>query len=253
MTGKPELKLFRKLSRKAGQTIHEHNLLEDGDRLLMGLSGGKDSLILLEILADRIKAFPFKVELFVVHVIPENIGYHVNTDYLNEFCDKLGTKLITKTIEPDLANADKAPCFLCSWARRKAIFNLTKELNCNKLSFGHHRDDALQTFLMNMLFHGSISSMPYKLKMFEGRLHLIRPMLDIWEKDLIEYSAFKNYSAVEKNCPYEQETKRKYTADILDKMNNDYPKAKLNMFKAMDNIYKEYLPASKSFSKKDPG
>lgn len=246
-------KLFKKLSRKAGLTIREHNLLEEGDRLLLGLSGGKDSMILLEILADRIKAFPFKVELFAVHVIPENIAYKVNIPFLEEYCRKLGVELILQKIKPEFNNSGKSPCFICSWERRKAIFELGKKLNCNKLAFGHHRDDALQTFLMNMLYHGSISSMPYSLKMFEGRIELIRPMLDLWEKDLSEYSSLKNFESVQKNCPFEEETKRKYANELLDQMEKENPKAKLNMFMALDNIYREYLPKSKLRSKKNSG
>ena len=253
MGNSDEKKLFKKLCRKTGASIREHSLLEEGDRLLLGLSGGKDSMILLEILADRIKAFPFKVDLYAVHIIPENIGYHVDKDYLNNFCEKLGIELIIKTIAPDIEKSTKSPCFICSWERRKAIFNLTKELNCNKLAFGHHRDDAIQTFMMNLLYHGSISSLPYSLKMFDGRVHLVRPMLDIWEKDLQEYANFRNYSSVEKQCPFEELTRRSYTAELLQKMEDEYPKAKINIFKALDNIYEEYLPESKIKSKKNPG
>lgn len=246
-------KLLKKLSAKAGKTIREHSLLGDGDRLLVGLSGGKDSMILLEILAERIPALPFRVELFAVHVIPEGIGYHVNLEFLEEFCRGLGIQLIVRRIRPEIDPEIKAPCFVCSWERRKTIFNLTKELNCNKLAFGHHRDDALQTFLMNMLYHGSVSSMPYKLRMFEGRVHLVRPLLDTWEKDLALYAGYRNYSSVEKECPHDEKTKRNYTAELLDKLEKDYPKAKINMFKALDNIYGEYLPHSGRRSGKDTG
>ncbi|MFW5821572.1 MAG: tRNA lysidine(34) synthetase [Bacteroidota bacterium] len=248
-----ENRLFRKISKKIGQTIREYKQISENDRVLAGLSGGKDSLIMLESLADRKKAFPFNFELFVAHVIPENIGYSVDIDYLTDFCNEMGLKLILRKIQPDIHKTDKNPCFVCSWNRRKALFELTKELNCNKLAFGHHRDDALQTFLMNMIYHGSISSMPYNLKMFGGRVTLIRPMMDLWEKDLVELAGLRNFTPVEKACPYEDTTRRNYTLEILNKLEKESPQAKRNMFHAMDNIYEEYLPKLKKRSNPDPG
>ncbi len=240
-----EAKLFKKLGRKMALTIREQNLLEEGDRLLVGLSGGKDSMIMLELLADRIKAFPFHVDMYAIHIVPENIGYEVDIEYLKKFTDKLGVELRLETTSPNIEDTKKAPCFICSWERRKAIFNLAKELDCNKIAFGHHRDDALQTFLMNVLYHGSISSLPYSLSMFKGRLKLIRPLMDIWEKDLIQFASYKTYDAIEKICPHENLTKRNYTKDLLSQLGKNHPSAKSNIFNALDNIFPEYLPQKK--------
>lgn len=248
-----EDKLFKKLGRKMALTIREQNLLEEGDRLLVGLSGGKDSMIMLELLADRIKAFPFHVEMFAIHIVPENIGYEVDIEYLKIFTAKLGVELRLETTSPDLEDSKKAPCFICSWERRKAIFNLAKELDCNKIAFGHHRDDALQTFLLNILYHGSISSLPYSLSMFKGRIQLIRPLMDIWEKDLIQFASYKNYEAVEKTCPHENLTKRNYTNELLSQLEKNHPSAKNNIFNALDNIFPEYLPHRKKNLSKDSG
>ena len=128
-----EDKLFKKLGRKMALTIREQNLLEEGDRILVGLSGGKDSMIMLELLADRIKAFPFHTEIFAVHIVPENIGYEVDLEYLKKFTAKLGVELRLETTSPDLKDSKKAPCFICSWERRKAISRVwgrTKAPNC---------------------------------------------------------------------------------------------------------------------------
>lgn len=248
-----EEKLFKKLGRKMALTIREHNLLEDGDRLLLGLSGGKDSMIMLELLADRIKAFPFHVEMFAVHIVPEDIGYEVDLDYIKKFAIGLEVDLKIIRIRPDLEKSDKSACFICSWERRKAIFDYGKELNCNKLAFGHHRDDALQTFMMNLLYHGSISSLPYSLSMFEGRVKLIRPLMDIWEQELINFSKFRKFDAVSKYCPHENLSKRNYTKNLIDEISKSYPASRINMFHALDNIYTEYLPKSKKSSSKDSG
>lgn len=240
-------KLFKKLCRKVGKTIREYEMVKENDSVLVGLSGGKDSMLMLEFLSNLKKKLPFTFSLFVAHVIPENTGYSVNLDSLNEFCNELGLSLITRKIliQPD---NNKATCFVCSWHRRKALFDLTREFKCNKLAMGHHRDDALQTLLMNMLYHGSISSLPYQLKMFDGRVHLIRPMMDLWEKDLKEMARLKEFKTIEKSCPHEDITKRSYTSGLLEKIEADYPSAKTNMFHSLDNIYNEYLPKVKKRS-----
>lgn len=248
-----EEKLFKKLGRKMSLTIKQHNLIEEGDRILLGLSGGKDSMILMELLADRLRAFPFKAKMEAVHIIPENIDYEVNLENLQKFAYQLSIKLHIRYIKPDITKSEKSPCFICSWERRKAIFMLSEELNCNKIAFGHHRDDALQTFIMNMLYHGSISSLPYSLKMFKGKIQLIRPLMDLWEKDLETYAAYKSFEAIAKNCPHEDLTKRKYSAELIKVIQEKNPSAKINLFHSMNNIYEEYLPHSKKISKKNPG
>jgi len=235
-------KLFKKLSKKAGKSIMEHRMLNEGDRLLAGLSGGKDSLILLEILADRIRSMPFHVDLAAIHITVENIGYAINTRYLEDFCTGLKIPLLLRTVSADPDLTGKSPCFICSWQRRKTIFNVTREEGFNKLAFGHHRDDALETFMMNLLYHGSVSSMPYSLSMFDGRINLIRPMLDLWEKDLAGYASMRGFTKEEKQCPYDGETKRSYTREVIEDLQRAYPKAKINMFKALGNIYEAYLP-----------
>ena len=239
-------KLFKKLCRKSGKTILEHNLIEPGDRILVGLSGGKDSFALLEILKERKKSLPFLFEIFAVHVKVTDSGYMANEPYLKDFCGELEVPLYVEEIQAGINEfSGKAPCFLCSWHRRKKIFELTRSLNCNKLSFGHHRDDALETLLINMIYHGSISSLPYKLKMFDGRVHLIRPLLDITDKEIYEYSILRNYSAPHKLCTFENVSKRKYVRELIESLNQNYEKSKINMFRAMSNIYYEYLPDKK--------
>jgi tRNA 2-thiocytidine biosynthesis protein TtcA len=235
-------RLFRKICNKTGKTILEHKLLEDGDRLLVGLSGGKDSYILLETLANRKKAIPFKFEIFAIHVSIEQAGYQIDQDYMRDFCEKIEVPFIHKRLDITLENQSKAPCFLCSWNRRKTIFDLSKELNCNKIAFGHHRDDALETFMMNMIYHGSISSMPYKLKMFQGRVHLIRPLLGLWEEELQDFASLSKYPVEEKKCKYDDQTKRSFTKNIIKDLYDQYPVAKRNMFNSLGNIYEDYLP-----------
>lgn len=236
-------KLFLKLSRKAGETIATHSLLQADDKVLIALSGGKDSYLLLEILADRLKHLPFKVQLFAVHVHIVEAGYRNDLEYMKSICEGLKVPLEIIQLNVDFEqNDEKAPCFVCSWHRRKAIFNYSKEIGCNKLAFGHHRDDALQTLLMNMIYHGSISSLPYKLKMFEGRVHLIRPLLDIEEKDIKLFLISRQYPKELEKCPYDRETKRAEVSDILDGIKKLHKHGSLNLFRSMGKIFPEYLP-----------
>ncbi len=235
-------KLFKKLCKKAGKTMIEHHMIEEGDRILAGISGGKDSFILLEILANTIRTLPFHVDMAAIHVAVEDIGYSINQDYLRDFCDNQGIPLILRTVSVYPERTSKSPCFICSWQRRKAIFNVTREDGFNKLAFGHHRDDALETFMLNLLYHGSISSLPYSLSMFGGRVHLIRPLLDLWEHDLQDYAGLRNLLKEEKTCPWESETKRRYVREVIENVQRSNSNSKINMFRALGNRYEEYLP-----------
>ena len=239
-------KLFKKLCNKVGKTIMEHKLIKENDHILVGISGGKDSYILLETLTNRKRILPFKFEISAAHVEVKNVDYRINKDYMQEYCKKLNVPLITKNIQLEKKETNKSMCFICSWNRRKNLFELTKEMRCNKLAFGHHRDDALQTFLMNMIYHGSISSLPYCLEMFEGRVQLIRPLLDLWEKDLAEYAFLSEIVKEEKICPWEENNKRTFAESLLKQIEKHYPKSPINMFHALDNIYPDYLPKVKS-------
>ncbi|KPL12522.1 MAG: hypothetical protein AMS26_17355 [Bacteroides sp. SM23_62] len=250
---KKRIKQFEKISRKVGKMLNEHQLVEAGDKVLVGLSGGKDSMILLEALADRRRHLPFDFQLFAVHVSASNIGYEMDTGYLVEFCAELNIPLYLEEIEVDLTvDPKKAPCFICSWNRRKRIFELSKELDCNKVALGHHKDDAIQTVLMNMIFHGSISSLPQKLSMFEGRINLIRPLLFIPEKELTYYATLRSFKKQEKSCPYDDTTKRESIKEVIRQMDRLNRNARRNIFQAMDNIYEEYLPELKKKERNTP-
>lgn len=231
-----------------GTTIRDHSLLAEGDHILVGLSGGKDSMILLESLAERKAAVPFDFRLTAAHVEAAGIGYQIDKDKLSLFCENLNVPLHYKTIEPDLKkDTSKSACFLCSWYRRKELFNLSKELNCNKLALGHHRNDAVETLLLNMIYHGSISSLPYSLNMFEGRLKLIRPLMDLDVRMLEEYAALNDLVKVEKSCPHEDSTQRDRIAQLIKQIEGIHSKGPFNLFKSMDKIFTEYLPGRNSF------
>jgi len=238
-------KLFKKICRKMGTTMRDHAMVSEGDHLLVGLSGGKDSMILLEALAERLRAVPFEYTLSAAHIEAGGIGYEIDRERLTSFCDNLGIPLHYRSIQPDLEkDPSKTACFICSWHRRKELFKLTKELKCNKLALGHHRNDAVETLLMNMIYHGSISSLPYSLNMFEGRVELIRPMMDLDERMLEEYAGLNDLVKIAKSCPHEDRTQREKIAGLLRQVEDLHGPGSYNIFKSMDKIFEEYLPVN---------
>ncbi len=235
-------KYISNLNKKIGRTIFEQGMLQENDKILVALSGGKDSMVLLDVLAERRKQFPFKIEIFAAHILIPTIGYKTDINYLRDFCNERKIELIIKEFEIDLSmNSKKPQCFICSWNRRKALFELLKELECNKLAFGHHMDDAIETLLMNMMYHGSISSMPFQLDMFNGRVKIIRPLLEITEEELVKYADFAQYKKELKNCPYEN-TKRTEIKDIIKQLSCIHRIARKNIFRSMNKVYSDYLP-----------
>lgn len=241
-----EYKLIQRIDRKLIQAIREYELIQDGDHILIGLSGGKDSLALVELLAKRAKIFQPRFKISVAHIVMSNISYESDHSYIQNFVDDLGVPLYIRTTSFD-ADTDKrkSPCFLCSWNRRKALFDLSKELGCNKIAFGHHLDDILATLLMNMTFQGSFSTMPPLLIMDKFDMRIIRPMCLIEEKDLIELSYLRGYKKQIKNCPYESDTHRKVMGDFIKQLEKISPEAKYSLWASMSNINESLLPRKK--------
>jgi tRNA(Ile)-lysidine synthase TilS/MesJ len=234
---------IRRFHGKFGNGIHKYDLIHENDKILVGVSGGKDSLCLLECLANRRRYSKVKYEIEAIFVDIKEIPYKIDQIWLQEFCDSLGVNLhiVNKEIDIDQRPKDSV-CFYCSWHRRKTMFNLRKDLGCNKLALGHHADDALETLLLNMSFHGTISSLPAKLSMFNGDMLLIRPFIDFLESEIKEYARIKKYPLNNVTCPHENDTQRMKSKKVIEEISNTFPNARKNMMKSMQNIYIEYLP-----------
>ncbi|MGB5989125.1 MAG: ATP-binding protein [Marinifilaceae bacterium] len=234
---------MRKFYRKTGKAISDYNLIEEGDRILVGVSGGKDSLALLEVLAMRAKGRKENYTIIAAHIDAENIEYETDITYLQDFCDKLGVLFIAKTIKVDFQEQSNKPvCFVCSWNRRKALFELADEYKCNKLALGHHKDDAIETLLMNMMNNGIMSSMPAKLSMFDGLFTLIRPFIYQKDADVVEYATYQDFKKQVKFCPHENKTQRNRAKELVSQLESFNPHVRSNIFAAMSNIHTEYLP-----------
>ena len=219
-------RLEKRLNERFVKTMATYHLIEDDDRILVGLSGGKDSLLLLELLAKRSKIQHPRFTVEALHVRMENIHYETDTSYLQSFCDNLGVKLHVRTtrfeVEPTETAArlrrQKQPCFLCSWMRRKEMFNLAQELGCNKIALGHHQDDILHTALMNLMYQAHFATMPARLKMRKMPLTIIRPLCMIQEQDIKAYAELQGYQKQQKRCPYETDSHRSDIKRLYEEM-----------------------------------
>ena len=230
-----EEKMLRRIDKRFSKGVVEYGLIEDGDKILIGLSGGKDSLALVELLARRAR---------VVHVVMKNIPYQSDVDYLREYVESWGVPFVLFETEFDATtDTRKSPCFLCSWNRRKALFTVAKEQGCNKIALGHHMDDILETLLMNITYQGAFSSMPPRLVMKKFDMTIIRPMCLVHEADLMELAQVRGYRKQVKNCPYESQSSRSAMKGILKQLEEMNPEARYSLWGSMTNVQEELLPA----------
>jgi tRNA(Ile)-lysidine synthase TilS/MesJ len=223
--------------------IERYGLIEENDKIMIGLSGGKDSLALVEFLARKRRAKKPDFSLVAVHISMDNIPYQAEIEYLREYCQSYDVEFLHDTTSFDPStDKRKTPCFLCSWTRRKRMFALAKELNCNKIALGHHLDDMLHTLLMNLTFQGSFSTMPPLLTMNKFDMKVIRPLCLVEETQITELAQLRAYKKQKKNCPYETDSHRTSVQTLLNQMIQLNPNAKSSLLRAMTNIQTDYLP-----------
>lgn len=236
------------LTKKFHKACADYGLIADGDHILIGLSGGKDSLALTELLGKRAQIYKPRFRVTALHVRVKERAYVTDLSYLEQFCAEVKVPLIVRDVEigePTAnanANADTNPCFLCAWYRRKTLFNVAQELGCNKIAFGHHRDDVLETLLMNLIYQGAFATMPPMLQLEKMPLQIIRPLCLIDEADLIAYAEERGYKKQEKLCPFEHVSSREKVKGLLAQIKQMNPEAMDSMYAAMSNIKTDYLP-----------
>jgi tRNA(Ile)-lysidine synthase TilS/MesJ len=242
---------IEQLTRRFHKACADYSLIEDGDHILIGLSGGKDSLLLTELLGRRAKIYKPRFQVTALHVRVKERDYQTDLSYLESFCQEAGVPLLVRDTE--IGEAPKVPiknqkskieneCFLCSWYRRKTLFNVAQELGCNKIAFGHHRDDVLETLLMNLIYQGTFATMPPMLQMEKMPIRIIRPLCLIDEADIKAYAEQQGYQKQAKLCPFEHVSSREKVKGLLAQIKALNPEAADSMYGAMTNIKTEYLP-----------
>ena len=237
--------------KKFHKACADYGLIADGDHILVGLSGGKDSLALVELLGQRAQIYKPRFRVTALHVRVKERAYQTDLSYLQSFCDAAQVPLVVRDVEigekptsdPSLKGREfNNPCFLCSWYRRKTLFNVAQEIGCNKIAFGHHRDDILETLLMNLIYQGAFATMPPMLQMDKMPLQIIRPLCLIDEADLIAYAEEKGYQKQTKLCPFEHVSSRDKVKGLLAQIKALNPEASDSMYGALTNIKADYLP-----------
>lgn len=241
--GKTDKKTLQKIQSKVKKAINDYQLIDNDDHILIGLSGGKDSLALVELLGERMKIFVPRFKLTAVHISVENISYQSDLEYLKNYAAQFGIPFIHHTTRfDDTTDTRKSTCFLCSWHRRKALFEIAKTLNCNKIALGHHLDDIAETLLLNLVYQGSFGTMPPKLKMDKFDMTIIRPLALVTEKEMKEMEQIRAYHKQVKNCPHEKDSSRRDAKNLLTELEKWNPDVRQSIWGAMENIKKEYLP-----------
>lgn len=227
--------LRQHLQSQLNRAMRSYHLIDDGDYILIALSGGKDSLCLLDLLAMRQRIFMPRFKIEAVHVRMENIAYETDTRYLEDFCQQRNVHLhVVNTSFDASTDKRKSPCFLCSWNRRKQMFNLAQELGCNKIALGHHMDDLIHTALMNECFQGRFDTMPIFLQMKKMPLAIIRPLCLCHESDIKAYAEQQDYRKQQKICPYEKESFRTDIQRIFQQMESLNPEARYSIWNALE-------------------
>jgi tRNA 2-thiocytidine biosynthesis protein TtcA len=226
-----------------GKALHRYGMIADGDRILVGLSGGKDSLTMLWLLNERRRRVPVHYEIFPVYIDPgfdRGIGIR-----LEEFCRENRMELrVEYTDNGIVAHSPENrenPCFLCSWRRRKQLFEIADELNCNKLALGHNKDDIIETLFINMCYAGEISTMTPVQSLFSGRFILIRPLAFVDENMTRRFSEEKDFPKFDNPCPSATRSKRREIKDLLSTLYSSNNKIKGNIFRSLSRVRTEYL------------
>ena len=238
-------KLSKRLHRLTGQAIIDFNMIEAGDRVMVCMSGGKDSYGLLDILLSLQSRAPITFELIAVNLDQGHPGFPKDTlpNYLRQrgvkfHIETQDTYSIVKRVIPE----GKTMCSLCSRLRRGIIYRLASELGATKIALGHHRDDILQTFFLNLFFGGSLKSMPPKLVSDDGRHIVIRPLAYCEESDLQRWAELQEFPIIPCDlCGSQENLQRQHIKRMLQEWDRQTPGRTATMFQALGNVAPSHL------------
>jgi tRNA 2-thiocytidine biosynthesis protein TtcA len=244
-------KLEKRLCRQVGQAIIDFNMIEEGDRVMVCVSGGKDSYSMLDILLKMQARAPIQFELIAVNLDQKQPGFpaEVLPNYLTQVgvpfhIETQDTYSIVKKVIPE----GKTMCSLCSRLRRGILYRVADELKITKIALGHHRDDMLQTFFLNMFFGGKLKGMPPKLVSDDGDHVVIRPLAYVAEKDLTRWAAHRQFPIIPCTlCGSQENLQRKQIGNMLRDWEKQYPGRTETMFTALQNVVPSHLMDASRF------
>ncbi|MDD3375127.1 MAG: ATP-binding protein [Candidatus Omnitrophica bacterium] len=233
------------VSKRVGKAIGDYDMIHDGDRIMVAVSGGKDSLSLFNVLQYRQSYIPVKVELLAVHIDAGVPGFP--TEKLKKYFEDLGVSYHIEKIDfLEGKSFSDIDCFWCSRNRRKALFELAMTKGFNKLAFGHHLDDIVETILLNLFFRAEIGAMKPKQDLFDGRLTIIRPLAYEREESIRSLAEKEKLLGIDQfECPNSDKSKRMMVKRLLQDLEKENQAVKLNIFNSLKNIKNDYLLGSR--------
>ena len=248
-------KLQKRLRREVGQAIAEYNMIENGDRIMVCLSGGKDSYTLLDILMNLKTYAPVNFDIIAVNLDQKQPGFpeHVLPDYL----ESLGVEYRiveedTYSIVKEKVPEGKTTCALCSRLRRGILYRTASELKATKIALGHHRDDILETLFLNMFYGGKLKAMPPKLVSDDGQHTVIRPLAFCREKDIVRFTEFKSFPIIPCNlCGSQENLQRQAIKAMFTEWDKRFPGRMESMFRSLRNVAPSHLADSSLFDFKN--
>jgi len=228
------------ISKRVGRAIIDYKMIREGDRIAVAVSGGKDSMALLRVLLNRRRFVPIKYEIIAIHV---DLGYPKSVaSRLKKYFDKIGVKYhIEKSDALKKTKKKDINCFWCAWNRRKLLFEASNRLKCDKIAFGHHKDDIAETILLNLFFQGEISAMSPKQKLFKGKVTIIRPLAYVEERMIEAFVLKDNIFHLSRDCPNSVVSNRARMGRIIKELERFCPEVKTNICRSLGRIKREYL------------
>jgi len=230
-----------------GAAIHRYGMIRDGDRMLVAVSGGKDSMTALWILQERLRRIPIRYELIPVYL---EMGYApATTEQMEAYFRAAGyaeyrVESLDYAVQAHSEINRENPCFLCSWLRRKRLFATAVSMNCNKLVLGHNQDDMIETLFLNIFYGSTISTLQPVQPLFGGKITIVRPLTLVPEEAVRRFAEHAALPLLKNSCPSAKNSKRTEIRNMLAVLYKSNRKIRGNIFHAIHNVNLDYLPGN---------